>query len=110
MIELRGIRRVLVYPGFTNMRYGINRLMALVGKAEDGCLYVFCGRTRRNAKVLHVEANGCWLYQRKIAYTRFQFPRSGDPSEITPEALRWLLDGVTLIDTLEGRGEHPEYD
>lgn len=111
MIELNGIAKIYLKPGVTDMRLGIDGLLGLVGdSAEDNCLYIFCGRNMKNIKILHIEPNGCWLYHRRNDYRRFMYPQDGDVADISGEELRWLIEGVKMIDRIEGRSEHPKYD
>jgi|GEM_PF-2443302 len=51
MIDLDG-KRVMVYPGPTDFRYGINGLSLLVGQREEGVVYAFCGKSGKSLKFL----------------------------------------------------------
>lgn len=40
--------------------------------------FIFIGKTRTTAKILHRESNGLTLYTRKLSEGRFQIPRLND--------------------------------
>lgn len=59
MIDLRG-KRVMVCPGPTNFRYGINGLSPLVGRREE-VVYAFCGKSGKSLKFLVFKNDSTWL-------------------------------------------------
>jgi hypothetical protein len=55
---LRKESRIFVKTGFTDRRRQINGLSAMVGELRpegpfDGAYYLFCGKTRKNLKILY---------------------------------------------------------
>jgi len=101
-MELGDIRRVFVRLGFTDMRKQINGLSALVQELRpegpfDGSYYIFCGKTRRVAKVLYWDQTGFCLWQKRLEQDSFPWPRDGaDLDEMTRENIRLLLKGIDV--------------
>ena len=88
MIDLEG-KRVMVYPGPTDFRYGIDGLSLLVGEREEGVVYAFCGKSGKSLKFLEFEKDAAWLTQAKIARGRFPFPEGrGGAADTRRGALR----------------------
>jgi transposase len=90
--------------GGTDMRKSIDGLAALVSHSFDldlfaSSLFVFCNKDRDKLKILHWDHNGFWLYYRRLERGRFRWPAGtggGQAMSITPQQLRWLLDGLSL--------------
>lgn len=58
--------------------------------------FIFIGKTRKTAKVLHRESDGLTLYVRKLSEGRFQMPRlNGDnrTATLTPVEFTLLILG-----------------
>ena len=105
MIDLPSVRRIFIYPGYTDMRCGIRSLSVKVAcgfPGEDlvGCLFLFCGHNRKSMKALEFAKDGTWLYQKVFRNGRFRWPRpdeDGKVPEITERQIRWLLDGLEIV-------------
>jgi transposase len=94
---------IYIVIGYTDMRRQIDGLAATISQTFklDPCgraLYIFCGRRADRIKALLWENDGFLLmYKRLESGGRFQWPR--DKSEarlITPQQLRWLLEGLSI--------------
>lgn len=58
--------------------------------------FIFIGKTRKTAKVLHRESDGLTLYVRKFSEGRFQMPRLNDDNRtatLTPVEFTLLILG-----------------
>ena len=89
--------------GGTDMRKSINGLSIMVLEyfKEDpfaGTLFVFCNRQRNKIKILRWEADGFWLYYKRLEKSRFKWPDASKTNglHVTERELRWLLDGLSL--------------
>ncbi len=103
MIDLRFIKHVYVYPGKTDFRLGINRLRQCVGpNAKPQSLYVFCNANITQIKILEVEENAIWLYQKKLLKKKFMYPQKGNTTSISTQDLKAIIDGINLINKIEG--------
>lgn len=100
MIELRN-KRVLLYPGYTDFRYGINGLSLLVGERREGVIYVFCGKSKKSLKLLEFGKDAIWLAQVKLTRGRFQFPSGGDAAYIGARDLFSIVNSAIATARLE---------
>ena len=89
--------------GYTDMRRSIDGLAATVKQVFklEPCsrnLYLFCGRRSDRIKGLLWEGDGfLLLYKRLESNGRFQWPRKESEARlITPQQLRWLLEGLSI--------------
>jgi len=95
--------QVFIACGYTDMRRSIDGLAATVKQVFhlDPCssaLYLFCGRRSDRLKALFWEGDGfLLLYKRLETDGRFQWPRrESEARSITPQQLRWLLEGLSI--------------
>ena len=102
MIDLDG-KRVMVYPGPTDFRYGINGLSLLVGEREEGVVYAFCGKSGKSLKFLEFEKDAVWLTQVKIRRGRFPFPKAGEARAILAEELSAIVVSALAVAKVESR-------
>lgn len=52
MLDLSNSHKIVICPGYTDMRLGIIGLSGLIDKPENGCSYIFCGSKGRTIKVI----------------------------------------------------------
>ena len=103
MIELEKIEGIYLYQGTTDMRRGMHSLLALASTMMEKKdmlhrLFVFCGRDRRTLKILELDADGCWLYQKKCVTGRFCWPKAEDGVvTVDRRQLLWLLEGLSPV-------------
>lgn len=104
MLTNAAIDRVYLACGSTDLRKSIDGLAVLVTQAFRldpfaPALFVFCNRDRDKIKILHWDHNGFWLYYRRLERGRFQWPTTKEQvtKEISPRQLKWLLDGLSLV-------------
>ena len=105
MIDLPSVKRIFIYPGYTDMRCGIRSLSVKVASRFpdgelEGCLFLFCGHNRKSMKALEFTKDGTWLYQKVFRDGRFRWPRAtsdGEVPQITERQIRWLLDGLEIV-------------
>jgi transposase len=102
MMRLEG-KRVFLACGHTDMRKQINGLAAMVeGSFKldpfDGALFVFCNKSRDRIKILEWDADGFWLYFKRLEKGRFKWPAPGDEATmaLTGEELAYLLSGTRV--------------
>lgn len=95
--------QVYLAVGATDMRKHISSLSILVQEkmeldAFSGSVFVFCNRKRSTVKALYWERNGFCLWQKRLEKERFLWPETtGEVLRISPRELRWLLDGLELV-------------
>ena len=69
--------------------------------------FIFIGKTRKTAKVLHRESDGLTLYVRKLGEGRFQMPRLNDDNRtatLTPDEFILLILGEKWYDETPSKG------
>ena len=96
-------KNVYIVTGYTDLRYGINSLVALI-EAKLGVkpfvpdtLYLFCGRRTDRIKGLVWESDGYLLLYKRLEQGHFQWPRSeSEVKNLTLQQFRWLMEGLTI--------------
>ena len=95
--------KVYIATGSTDMRKAINGLSILVESRMEldpfsGHIFVFSNKRRNMIKVLYWEHNGFCLWQKRLERERFRWPERGEEVvRISPRELRWLLDGLEVV-------------
>jgi transposase len=97
--------RVFAYRGPVDMRKSFDTLTALVEQqlrcdVMSGDIFLFVGRCRRKAKVLHWDGTGLCLFAKRLAKGHFAAPwkRPGEgPLMLTTSELALLLEGCEVI-------------
>ena len=85
------------------MRKQINSLSILVQERLEldpfsGSVFVFCNRKRSTVKALYWDRNGFCLWQKRLEKDRFRWPETEEEVlRISARELRWLLDGLALV-------------
>ena len=61
----------------------------------DHSLFIFTNASRNRIKMLYYEANGFWLFTRRLENGKFKFKKHEESGVlmITPQQLNWLIEG-----------------
>ena len=91
--------KILLCTSPTDMRKSINGLCFLVDgdlgeNPSCGTIYVFCNRIKDKLKILYWDGNGFCLLYKRLEKGRFKIPRETHSFSISPDELRWLLQGI----------------
>lgn len=103
MIDLKDIDGIYLKAGATDLRKGINGLLGMAQSIinnEDMShrLFIFCGKNKRNIKILEVDYDGYWMYQKYLVTGKFNWPKENEGTlMIDKRQLLWLLDGLSPI-------------
>ena len=96
-------KNVYIVTGYTDLRYGINSLVALIESklgtrpAVADTIYLFCGRKTDRIKGLVWESDGYLLLYKRLEQGHFQWPRSeSEVKSLTLQQFRWLMEGLTI--------------
>lgn len=96
-------KSVYLSCGATDMRKSIDGLMGIVRDSFDldpfgEAVFVFCNRKRDRLKILEWDADGFWLYFKRLERGSFRWPREGDEPTmcLEPDELAVLLGGVRV--------------
>ena len=88
--------------GRTDMRKEIDGLAAVVQitygeELKEGSLFLFCGRKTKRIKGLFWDGSGYVLLYKRLADSRFQWPRnSQELKQISAQEFRWLMEGLSI--------------
>ena len=102
MLDFSNVKNYYIRCGYTDMRKGIDGLVALVkleyGKElEEDSIFLFCGRKADRIKALHWDGTGHVLLIKRLAEMRFQWPRNeGELKLLTKQQFRWLMEGLSI--------------
>ena len=95
----------------------MDRLAALIEEQTGNrpyvpdTLYLFCGRRADRIKGLVWEKDGWLLLYKRLAQSRFIWPRNADEVQaLTQQQFRWLMEGLTITPKKSIKeAEPPEY-
>jgi len=80
MIDLTKINEIILYTGKTDLRASIFGLTAKIQESFSletirNKLFVFCSKNKRNIKIIELDYDGFWLYQKINSLQLYLFPR-----------------------------------
>ena len=94
---------VYIVCGYTDLRYGIDSLAAIIEKRfhmnlfVPNTLFLFCGHSATKIKGLLWEGDGFLLLYKRVESGRFSWPRtSQDLRNLSPEQFSWLMMGFSI--------------
>lgn len=94
---------IYIVCGYTDMRYGIDSLAAIIERKYKASLFVpntlflFCGRSLSKIKGLLWEGDGFLLLYKRVEQGRFNWPRSSDElRQMSFEQFKWLMQGFAI--------------
>lgn len=94
---------VYIVCGYTDLRYGIDSLAAIIEQKYRKTLFVpntlflFCGLSSTKIKGLLWEGDGFLLLYKRVEQGRFSWPRSSDElRQMSAEQFRWLMQGFAI--------------
>ena len=101
MIDLSKIEGIYLYSGYTDLRMSITGLSILAQelyKLSDTRhkLFIFCSKRKNNIKIIELDYDGYWLYQKKLFDDKFRWPRKDNNGfiNIDKRQLYLLLGGL----------------
>ena len=94
---------VCIVCGYTDLRYGIDSLSAIIERRfhkqlfVPNTLFLFCGRSASKIKGLLWEGDGFLLLYKRVECGHFSWPRnSQDLRKLSPEQFRWLMQDFSI--------------
>lgn len=102
-LDLSRIGTVYIACGYTDMRRGINGLVAQVQQQfrlnpRQQAVFLFCGRRSDRFKALFWDGDGFVLLYKRLEDGRYQWPRSREEvQQLTQQQYRWLMEGLSIV-------------
>ena len=102
MIDLSRVENYYVACGYTDLRYGIDGLAAIIVQQygqdlNEDSLFLFCGRRTDRIKALYWCGDGYILLYKRLSNGRFQWPRSEkELRKLDIRTFRWLMEGISI--------------
>lgn len=103
MVDLKTINGIYLYGDGVSFRYGINSLSTIIlneFKVKDtyNKLFVFFNNKKNQIKIIEIEENGIWLYQKKLDSARFIFPQCDNGKiQIDKKQLKVILENLKIV-------------
>ena len=104
MLTIEKADEIYLYPGTTDMRYGIQGLFVLAGSPKENTIHLFCSANRKTIRMLCAEEGCIYLLTKRLTYGRFQWPEKGETSQIDYGQLASILDGMSVVKKIENGG------
>ena len=105
--DAKGFRRIMIACGKTDLRRGIDGLVAIVQEqfqmdpGEKDVLFLFCGTKTDRIKGIVFEGDGYLLLYKRLTGGRFRWTRNKQEAmSITQEQFDCLMKGMTIISTI----------
>ncbi|MFN2938061.1 IS66 family insertion sequence element accessory protein TnpB [Lachnospiraceae bacterium YH-ros2226] len=94
---------VYIVCGYTDLRYGIDSLAAIIQNRYEmnlfvpNTLFLFCGRSASKIKGLLWEGDGFLLLYKRVEAGHFTWPRnSSELRSLSTEQFKWLMSGFSI--------------
>ena len=101
MVDLENIKGIYLYPEPVSYRMGIpalsNLILSLYKESEIiDCLFIFFGKDKSQIKIIEINDDGIWLYNKKLKEGTFIFPRIDDNITIDKKQLLAILKTIKI--------------
>jgi len=102
MIDLSKIENIYLYNGYTDLRKSIDGLVIIINDDFDiselkNKIFIFCNKGKDRLKIIEKDGTGFWLYQRRLSFGKFRWPRyKNGKLLIEKRQLLWLLEGLDV--------------
>jgi Transposase and inactivated derivatives len=102
MIDLSQVEDYYIACGYTDLRRGIDGLIAVVvqqfsTQIDENSIFLFCGRRTDRMKALYFTGDGYVLLYKRLNNGKFQWPRSeAELMKLDKQSFRWLMEGLKI--------------
>lgn len=103
-----GIKKAYIACGYTDLRYGVDGLAALVqyqfnlNPFDEGTIFLFCGKRSDRIKGLLWEGDGFLLLYKRLSNGKYQWPRTTDElRNMTMEQYQRLMTGFSIDSSIK---------
>lgn len=94
---------IYIICGFTDMRYGIDSLAAIIESRYKlslfvpNTLFLFCGKRSNKIKGLIWEGDGFLLLTKRVDSGCYVWPRTSmEAKRLSPKQFEWLMNGFVI--------------
>lgn len=99
MVELKSFKGIYLYPNQVNFTMGIPGLTNLITThfkeiVPTNCLFIFFGKDKSQIKMIEINDDGIWLYQKRLKSANFILPNIGDKVVIDKKQLLAILTAI----------------
>ena len=101
--DFSSFKGVYIVCGYTDLRYGIDSLAAIIEQKYrmklfvPNTLFLFCGRSSSRIKGLLWEGDGFLLLTKRVEEGHFAWPRNSDDlRSLSAEQFKWLMQGFSI--------------
>ena len=113
LYDAKGFDHIYIAPGYTDMRKGIDGLIAKVGYGlglnpfQEKVLFLFCGRSANKIKGLVWEKDGFLLLYKRVDKGSYVWPRTAaEAMSLTQEQFERLMSGFAIESRI--KESHPK--
>ena len=99
----RSFNAIYLICGFTDMRYGMDTLAAIIENRYKlslfvpNTLFLFCGKRANKIRGLVWEGDGFLMFTKRVECGRFSWPRNSSEARLlSPKQFEWLMDGFAI--------------
>lgn len=102
MIDFSRVEKYYIACGYTDLRRGIDGLIAIVttqfqADLKEDSLFLFCGRRADRIKALYFSGDAYTIIYKRLTNGRFQWPRTEiELRKLDPQSFRWLMEGLAV--------------
>lgn len=102
MVDLSKIKGIYLYPDKVNFRMGMPSLTNLILNSYNekdviDCLFVFFGYNKNQIKMIEINEDGIWLYNKKLKNSNFIYPDIDGSIKIDKKQL------IQILKTIKGK-------
>lgn len=100
MVDLKKVKGIYLYPDTVSFRKGIpslvNLILSFYKESEIlDCIFVFFGKNKRQIKMIEINQDGIWLYEKRLKDGNFILPAVDGNIKIDKKQLIAILDTIT---------------
>ncbi len=85
MIDFKNAKSIYIYPGYTDMRYGLNGFYLLTSQPEENTVHIFCGK-KNNQNNTPFEGS-IYLISKRLTAGRYNWPEKGEITQLQVEEI-----------------------
>lgn len=116
MISFDNVPKLFMISGDTDLRKGINGYADIIQNKlnlkpmDSNSLFIFCNKHHNKIKCLYWDGYGFWLLYKRNEKGTFKWIKDNDGYyQITHQQLRWLLEGLKVVQNTAFEKQNREF-